>query len=195
MGSHNLASGLRKAGVPYATRHLFLCLGPDCCPMREGERVWDYLKRRCKDLAVPVMRTKAGCFRVCEDGPLLVVYPEGTWYTHVTMQRLERILQQHIVRGQPVEEWAVATNNLSRACPSLGTACFSPAATAPAATASAAASEPECDPSVHHYEGPGDIHFQSAPPADSDPAGEPGEAPRPLPPAAFASPVPVSAVD
>ncbi|MEZ0299739.1 MAG: ferredoxin [Candidatus Methylacidiphilales bacterium] len=114
MGSHDMASGLRKAGVHAAARHLFLCLGPECCPMREGERVWDHLKRRCKDLSVPVMRTRAGCFRVCEDGPLLLIYPEGTWYSRVTIPRLERILAQHVERGIPITEWAVATNGLGR---------------------------------------------------------------------------------
>lgn len=58
------------------------------------------------------MRTKAGCFRICAGGPWLVVYPEGTWYGEVTPKRFERILEEHLLGGKPVEEWLVARNDL-----------------------------------------------------------------------------------
>jgi len=112
--SSKLSDGLKKAGVAQADRHLFLCLGPDCCNLREGEIVWEFVKKRVKETGLRAMRTKAGCFRVCTDGPILVVYPEGTWYTHVTPARFERILQQHLLGGQPVQEWIVAENDLRR---------------------------------------------------------------------------------
>jgi (2Fe-2S) ferredoxin len=109
------AEGFAAARLAQAERHLFLCLGPDCAPMEQGQMVWDYLKRRCGELNLPVLRTKAGCFRVCVGGPWLLVYPEGTWYGSMTVDRCEQILQQHIIHGSPVTEWAERTHPL---CPS-----------------------------------------------------------------------------
>jgi (2Fe-2S) ferredoxin len=110
--SDKLHEGLRKAGVRTAERHLFFCIGPDCCKSREGEQLWDFVKRRVKESGLRVMRTKAGCFRVCVDGPWLVVYPEGIWYSKVTPVRFERILREHLIDGVPVREWVVAANAL-----------------------------------------------------------------------------------
>lgn len=107
-----IAAGLKKAGVAKAQKHLFVCIGPDCCKSREGEVLWDFMKDRLKFAGVPVMRTKAGCFRICSGGPWLVVYPEGTWYGGVTPLRFERILRQHILGGEPVQEWVTAQNCL-----------------------------------------------------------------------------------
>lgn len=107
-----LSEGLNKAGVARAQRHLFLCIGPDCCATREGEQTWEYVKRRLKDTGLRAMRTKAACFRICTQGPLLVVYPEGVWYARVTPMRFEEILQRHLLGGEPVREWAVARNAL-----------------------------------------------------------------------------------
>lgn len=109
-----LPAVLEKAGVPHARKHLFLCLGPDCCGPEIGQASWDYLKTRVKELDLQVMRTKAGCFRVCSQGPILVVYPEGIWYSRVTPQRLERILKEHILEGKVVEEWVIAHNSLDK---------------------------------------------------------------------------------
>ena len=105
-----LAKGIQKAGIPGAKKHLFICIGPDCCSKKEGEVLWEFIKKRVKDL--PVMRTKAACFRICRDGPLLVIYPDGTWYSRVTPARFERILTQHILGGEPVNEWVIAKNCL-----------------------------------------------------------------------------------
>jgi len=106
--------GFEKAGLPTARRHLFVCIGPDCCSTSRGEALWDTIKSRVKETGVPVMRTKAACFRICTGGPWLVVYPEGTWYGAVTPERFERILQQHLIGGAPVDEWIFRVNNLRR---------------------------------------------------------------------------------
>ncbi len=108
-----LEEGLTAAGIAGAQRHLFLCLGPDCAPMAEGQATWDYLKRRCSELKLPVMRTKAACLRVCIGGPWLLVYPEGIWYGHVTPERCERILREHVLKGNPVAEWVACSHVLT----------------------------------------------------------------------------------
>ena len=112
MNNIELERGLKKAGVANATHHLFICLGPDCCPTVEGERLWEVIKARVRETGIPVMRTKAACFRICTQGPWLVVYPDGIWYGQVTPERFERILQEHVIGGCPVEEWVVRRNGL-----------------------------------------------------------------------------------
>jgi (2Fe-2S) ferredoxin len=107
-----IEKGLAKAGVAGAQKHLFLCLGPDCCPTAEGEKVWEALKAGCRTLGVPVLRTKAACLRICAGGPWLVVYPEGIWYGGVTEERLNRILDEHVQNNFPITEWIVIQNCL-----------------------------------------------------------------------------------
>ncbi len=109
---NSIAEGFAAARLDGAERHLFLCLGPDCAPLAEGQATWDYLKRRCSELNLPVMRTKAGCLRVCIGGPWLLIYPEGVWYGSVTPERCERILQEHILANRPVKEWVERTHPL-----------------------------------------------------------------------------------
>ena len=110
--SDPLSAGFAKAGVASAQRHLFLCIGPDCCDAGDGERLWEYVKRRVRETGLRAMRTKAGCFRICTGGPWLVVYPEGMWYGSLTPERFERVLDQHLLGGNPVREWLVAENAL-----------------------------------------------------------------------------------
>lgn len=107
-----IAAGLAKAGLATAERHIFVCIGPDCCASADGEALWEVIKRRVKETGLRAMRTKAACFRICAGGPWMVVYPDGTWYGAVTPERFERILQQHLIGGEPVTEWLVARNTL-----------------------------------------------------------------------------------
>ncbi len=107
-------SRFERAAITRAERHLFLCLGPDCCNPQEGERVWEHLKREVKSLNLPVLRTKAACFRVCTGGPWLVIYPEGIWYGEMTPERCDRILKEHLQENRPVQEWIAIEHPLSR---------------------------------------------------------------------------------
>jgi (2Fe-2S) ferredoxin len=108
----SVESGIEKAGIARAERHLFLCMGPECCSRTEAEMVWEYIKKRVKETGLHAMRTKADCFRICSGGPWLVVYPEGIWYGSLNVTRFERILREHLIGGKPVEEWIRVKNCL-----------------------------------------------------------------------------------
>ena len=110
--SDPLHDGLAKAGLATAERHLFLCLGPDCCALADGEKLWELVKQRVRETGLRALRTKAGCFRICTGGPWLVVYPEGLWYGTVTPEKFERIFNEHLLGGAPVREWIGARNAL-----------------------------------------------------------------------------------
>ncbi len=103
---------LEKAGISSARKHLFFCLGPDCCQGQAGEALWAFAKKRIAELGLPVMRTKAGCFRICAEGPWLLIYPDGVWYPRMTPERLDRILREHVAENRPVLEWRAAVNPL-----------------------------------------------------------------------------------
>ena len=96
----------------YFQHHVFFCInerddGRACCADRNAQALQEYAKKRLKTLDMngpgKIRVNKAGCLDRCEEGPVLVVYPEGIWYTYIDEEDIDEIVDSHLIAGKPVE--------------------------------------------------------------------------------------------
>ena len=114
--SESLTNIVENLGLKQIKHHVFICADqtkPLCCDKGESLVAWDYLKKRLKELKLDqvttdnpnyIFRTKANCLRVCTQGPIMVIYPEGIWYHSVNPEVIEKIIQSHLIKGEIVTE-------------------------------------------------------------------------------------------
>ena len=104
-----------RLGIGGLNRHVFLCTGPECVSTEEGQKAWEELKAGISrsNLSKSCFRTKVGCLRLCNQGPIAVVYPEGVWYKQMNSMRIPDLISQHLLGGKPLEDGVVARDDLT----------------------------------------------------------------------------------
>jgi (2Fe-2S) ferredoxin len=107
----------RAMGLESYERHVFVCKGPRCCTLGQAQEAWGALNQRLGELVragkldpTAVRRTQVGCLKVCRSGPVGVVYPDGVWYRGLTAEACERLADEHLARGEVLDEHAFARN-------------------------------------------------------------------------------------
>ena len=124
LDKNTMVANAQNLGLNQIQRHIFLCADQTkakCCSKQAGLEAWDYLKKRLKELKLDqptnnqpscIFRTKANCLRVCDTGPIMVVYPDGVWYHSATPEIIERIIQEHLIGNKILEEYAFVIHPL-----------------------------------------------------------------------------------